>query len=119
MSNPWYDRVIGVDVSHWNGTIDWQILKEGGVEFVIAKASDGWRMRDEHDNYGPVNDPASYVDRTFAYNRQGAWDIDVPFLAYHYFRPDMPLDEINPQADRQFSAFKYALGPMLGLPSMV
>ncbi|HSL14751.1 MAG TPA: GH25 family lysozyme, partial [Actinomycetota bacterium] len=31
----------GIDVSHWQGTIDWTQVAASGVRFAIAKATDG------------------------------------------------------------------------------
>ncbi len=31
------DAVLGIDVSKWNGEIDWNAVKESGVEFVIIR----------------------------------------------------------------------------------
>ena len=28
----------GIDISRWQGNIDWKLVKESGVEFVILKA---------------------------------------------------------------------------------
>ena len=28
----------GIDVSHWQGTIDWNKVKKAGIEFAIIKA---------------------------------------------------------------------------------
>jgi lysozyme len=39
--------IQGIDVSHWNGTIDFDKVKEAGFDFAIAKASDGVRSPDK------------------------------------------------------------------------
>lgn len=33
--------IAGIDVSMWQGSIDWETVKESGVEFVIIKATEG------------------------------------------------------------------------------
>ena len=33
--------ILGIDVSQWNPTMDWKLLKENGVEFAIIKATQG------------------------------------------------------------------------------
>lgn len=38
--------VIGVDVSRWQAKVDWKVLKQNGVEFVIIKASQGNYLTD-------------------------------------------------------------------------
>ncbi len=35
------ELTLGVDVSHWDMTVDWGILKQGGVEFGVAKCAQG------------------------------------------------------------------------------
>ena len=30
--------IKGIDVSHWQGTIDWNKVKEAGIQFAIIKA---------------------------------------------------------------------------------
>lgn len=39
---------FGVDVSHWQGMVDWKQVKSSGVQFVIIKSSQGIRSRDEY-----------------------------------------------------------------------
>ena len=38
--------VIGVDVSRWQAKVDWKVLKQNGVEYVIIKASQGNYLTD-------------------------------------------------------------------------
>ena len=33
--------ILGLDVSKWNGTIDWKAVKNAGIEFVIIRAGYG------------------------------------------------------------------------------
>lgn len=35
------NRVLGIDVSHWTGVVDWQKAKEAGVKFAIIKFMNG------------------------------------------------------------------------------
>ncbi|MDR4949786.1 GH25 family lysozyme [Neobacillus cucumis] len=37
----------GIDVSHWQGTIDWNKVKNSGIAFVYAKASKGTTVTDK------------------------------------------------------------------------
>jgi lysozyme len=70
----------GVDVSHWDGTIDWAQTHGAGIEFAIAKATEA----------------TDFVDDTFATNRQNAKAAGVVFGAYHFFRADVdPTDQAN------------------------
>jgi GH25 family lysozyme M1 (1,4-beta-N-acetylmuramidase) len=60
----------GVDVSHWQGAIDWtQVVT--AVRFVIAKATEGKTL----------------VDPTYPINRTGAESTGLRFGAYHFARP--------------------------------
>lgn len=49
-------EVRGVDVSHYQGEIDWTVLAGNGIDFVFLKATEG----------------STYVDETFAENLKGA-----------------------------------------------
>jgi GH25 family lysozyme M1 (1,4-beta-N-acetylmuramidase) len=62
----------GIDVSHWQDTIDWQKVAGAGKRFAFLKATDG------HD----------YLDPTFATNRAGARANGLIVGAYHFARPD-------------------------------
>ena len=62
----------GIDVSHWQDTIDWEKVAGTGKRFVFLKTTDG------HD----------YLDPTFATNRAGALANGLVVGAYHFARPD-------------------------------
>jgi lysozyme len=71
--------VHGVDVSKYQGDIDWQAVKDSGVAFAFIKASEG----------------ADSVDRKFSYNWAAAKEAGIPRGPYHFVywcRP--PLEEI-------------------------
>lgn len=74
-------RPLGVDVSHYQGTINWTSVRNSGVSFAWAKASDG------------VGTP----DAFFAGNISGAKAAGVYIGAYHFARPDSntPQSEAN------------------------
>jgi lysozyme len=72
--------VNGVDVSHYDGTIDWMKAAAGGITFAIMKASEG----------------TTFVDPTFATNWANAGAAGVIRGAYHFFRP---ADDATAQAD--------------------
>ncbi len=64
----------GIDVSHWNGDINWQTVKKSGlVEFAIIKASEG----------------TGFVDHRFVKNCQSAKSVGIKRSAYHFFHGDM------------------------------
>ncbi len=60
-------RVDFIDVSHWQGKIDFTAIPESVVG-VIAKATEG----------------TSYVDDMYAVNRAGALQAGFGFASYHY-----------------------------------
>jgi lysozyme len=65
----WRYPVRGVDVSHHQGTVDWERLRDDGAEFAYLKASEG----------------AAWRDTAFVRNRAAALRAGVPTGAYHYF----------------------------------
>ena len=68
--------VRGVDVAHYQGEIDWQILAGEGIDFAYMKATEG----------------SSHVDRKFADNWAAAGKTDLKVGAYHFFSFDSPGD---------------------------
>lgn len=58
----------GIDVSKWQGAIDWEKAKAGGVEFAILRAG-----------YGQGN-----VDETFARNASECMRLGIPFGVYWF-----------------------------------
>jgi lysozyme len=62
----------GIDVSNWQGVIDWLQVRAAGKRFVIAKASEG----------------VGYQDRSYDRNKAGAMAQGLAFGAYHFARPE-------------------------------
>jgi lysozyme len=86
----------GVDVSEYQGAIDWARVRSSGIDFAIARVSDGF-----------------YHDPYFQRNWSGMKAAGVIRGAYQFFRPDR--DPVS-QADdflAQFSMAKGDLPPML------
>jgi len=73
----------GIDVSHWQGTIDFNAVAGAGYRFVFAKATEGQTF----------NDP------NYATYRAGAKAAGVTFGAYHYARPDSTTNDAVLEAD--------------------
>ncbi len=63
---------FGVDVSHWEGKIDWYTAQHW-VPFVYFKCTDGVR----------------FVDIRFEANHQACLDFGIPHAPYHYYQPDL------------------------------
>ncbi|WP_176955703.1 glycoside hydrolase family 25 protein [Sinosporangium album] len=68
----------GVDVSNWQGAVDWGAHAAAGVSFAFAKASEG----------------TTYVDRWFGRNWRGMRANRILCGAYHFGRPaGDPVDQ--------------------------
>jgi GH25 family lysozyme M1 (1,4-beta-N-acetylmuramidase) len=61
----------GIDVSHWQGAIDWPTVKAAGKKFVIAKATEGIGHKDDR----------------YERNKKGARAQGLEFGAYHFAQP--------------------------------
>lgn len=66
---PWRYPVHGIDVSKWQGTIDWPAVRRGGVAFAYIKATEGGDVADDR----------------FRENWFGARAAGVLRGAYHYY----------------------------------
>ena len=64
--------VKGVDVSLYQGNIDWAVLETQNIKFAFIKATEG----------------SGYVDPKFAYNYEQAQKTKLRVGAYHYFSYD-------------------------------
>jgi lysozyme len=62
-------EVKGVDVSHYQGDIDWLALRASGVRFAYIKATEG----------------VSFRDSLFADNWKRSGEAGIPRGAYHFF----------------------------------
>ena len=62
----------GIDVSTFQGSIDWPRVKTAPVDFAILRASYGWEDRERQ------------VDARFNEKARGAAAAGIPFGAYHY-----------------------------------
>lgn len=73
-SNPDQWEVFGVDVSSYQGVVDWPVLAAQGVDFAFIKATEGSTLRDGR----------------FADNWTGAQAAGVRAGAYHFLSYDTP-----------------------------
>lgn len=72
----------GIDVSKWQGDIDWAKVKKSGIDFAMIR--DGWGKKSE-----------SQVDKKFYQNYNGAVDNDIKCGVYHYSYADSISDAID------------------------
>lgn len=74
------EPVLGVDLSHHQGTVDWPRVAGAGMAFAYLKATEG----------------STYTDPTFATNADGAARAGLRVGGYHYFNlcaPGAPQGE--------------------------
>jgi len=81
--------VPGLDVSRWQGVVDWQAVAEAGYKFVFIKATEG----------------TAYIDPCLAANWKGAREAGLKVGAYHFFWPTLSVQ-------KQVQHFLAALGDM-------
>jgi GH25 family lysozyme M1 (1,4-beta-N-acetylmuramidase) len=63
----------GIDVSHYQGSINWSSVKSAGIQFAYIKATEG----------------TTYKDPNFNANYLNAYNARVIRGAYHFGRPDL------------------------------
>jgi lysozyme len=98
-SNAATARAKGVDVSNWNGTINWAKVAHAGYTFAFGKATEG----------------TSYNDKTYTTNRDGSEGAGLVFGGYHFARPaGGGLAAATASAIRQASHFLAVAGPQPG-----
>jgi len=74
--NPWTPTptyVQGIDVSHWQGDINWSEVYGAGYRFAFVKASEG----------------VGWMDSNFVTNMDNGSDAGLLMGAYHFARPDL------------------------------
>lgn len=84
-------EVHGVDVSHYQGAIDWQVLSQQNLDFAIIKATEG----------------STHVDERFLENWQAAEQTHLALGAYHFFSFDS-------KGDRQAASYIETVGNLNG-----
>ncbi len=67
------DSKIGIDVSKWQGSIDWQSVKDGGVNFVLMRLGTQKGIGED-----------SKLDDTFVKNVEGARAVGLDVGVYYY-----------------------------------
>lgn len=71
----------GIDVSKWQGRIDWNLVKSDGIQFAMIRSSFGWGDGSE--------------DFLFDTNYENAKKVDMPVGAYHYSYARTPAEAIK------------------------
>lgn len=72
-------NIKGIDISHWDGVVDFAKVKASGVKIIYIKATDG----------------VSGVDPMFEQNYKGALAQGLDIGFYHFFRPLSEVDTLK------------------------
>ena len=81
--------ILGLDISKWNGDIDWQAVKDADIEFVIIRAG-----------YG-----TNYVDPYFKQNIEAAIDNDL-LIGVYWFSYAHTYQQAKFEADKCYKTIK-------------
>jgi lysozyme len=87
-------QVPGIDVSHYQGTVDWQQVAEAGMAYAFVKATQG----------------VSSTDSQFAANWAGVQTAGLLRGAYHFYQPG---DDPQQQAEHFLSVVQLEPGDLL------
>lgn len=85
----------GIDISTFNNTVNWSLVKNQGIDFVMIRAGYGWYDPEGVDYGRPFN---CQVDTQLLNNMKGAIEYDIPFGVYHYSYADT-LQKADQEAD--------------------
>jgi lysozyme len=91
--------IHGIDVSRWQGKIDWASVRAAGTQFAFIKATEG----------------ADHLDPRFSENWDGAAQAGVPRGAYHFMYWCRPAHEQAAWFRRNVPNDSNALPPVLDL----
>ena len=83
----------GIDVSHYQGNVDWAQVKAAGKVFAFAKATQG----------------STDVDSMFATNWSAMKEAGIVRGAYHFFQPD---EDATAQAEHFIATVKLEAGDL-------
>lgn len=91
--------LLGIDVSTFQGLVNWDSVKAGGVSYGFAKATEG----------------VNFIDNRFTTNMTNARQAGVPIGPYHFARPDSAVgtlaDSIKQDAVNEANDFVDAIEP--------
>ncbi len=87
----------GIDISHWQGTINWTKVAAAGKRFAFMKASES----------------TDFVDNTYATNRQQARAAGLYVGAYHFAQPSTGAGDAIAEADHFIDTAAPASGDLI------
>ena len=85
--------IRGIDVSEWQGNINWQSVKNSGVKFAMLRS--GWST-------GVDNPQTHEIDQRFNENVKKAKEVNMPIGVYHYSYA-RSVDEARQEAEHCLS----------------
>jgi GH25 family lysozyme M1 (1,4-beta-N-acetylmuramidase) len=91
------NRTEGIDVSHWQNTIDWTAVRAAGKKFTYIKASES----------------TDFVDPLYATNRSKAQAAGLLVGAYHFAQPSTGAGDAVAEADHYVDTATPASGDLL------
>ena len=94
---PFVPVTEGIDVSHWQNTIDWTQVAAAGKRFAFMKASEGTTL----------------ADPTYSMNRAQAKAVGLYVGAYHFARPDRTPGDPIAEADYFLAMSQLAAGDLV------
>ncbi len=93
----------GIDVSRWQGDINWSLVKKDGISFAFIKATEG----------------VDYVDHKFSKNLKEAKEAGILTGAYHFCTPSDVEDAVK-EANHFINVIKKNRGfNVLDLPPVI
>ena len=81
----------GIDVSKWQGEIQWSLVRNAGIQFVMMRSSFGWGKGQK--------------DKFFERNYAGAKSVGIPVGVYHYSYATT-VEEARKEAELCYSVLK-------------
>jgi lysozyme len=87
----------GIDISHWQGPINWSKVGNHPISFVIAKATQG----------------QTYNDPNYASYRRGAAGQGIAWTAYHFADPATSANDAVRQADHYVDVAALGSGDLI------
>jgi GH25 family lysozyme M1 (1,4-beta-N-acetylmuramidase) len=87
----------GIDISHWQGVIDWTKVAAAGKKFAFMKASED----------------IDFVDNTYVTNRAQAHAVGLYVGAYHFAQPSTGVGDAIAEADHFIDTAAPAKGDLI------
>jgi lysozyme len=94
------NRILGVDISHWQGSVDAQKLKDYGVAFAIVKMGEYYAGRE-------------YDDSRYGYNMFALEEVGIPHSSYYFYHPAVGNSKQLRHFERLYKEHEHDFAPVL------